>query len=302
MLPVEIKQNFLAKRREVYNDQKMAILQSQHVQLKLSENELIIAQTGIGLSIKQANEKELISAVAVASKFICRDVGIRTWDNKEVMKYDAVRFFNILRRYYNDLTFSEVKMAFELALVGQLDEWLPKDRNGEPDKNHYQSFSLEYITKILNAYKSKKNKIWFKARKSLPVPITTATKEEKEMYRKAFLNDIYIAFDAYVQHGKRPRFILNIFIKEFVNQGLIKEVPPAKSLAFEAAKLIAETSIDKKERKAVKDQYDEMIKSKMQNVGDMLLNRAQNIQNNTTISEIFDDLVQQKKDIRTVIK
>jgi len=304
MLPAERKGNALAVRQNQYLEEKRTILQDETVQLKLSENDLMIAQAGVSETpIRAVPEKELLNTVAVASKFICRDVGIRSWDNAEIMKYDAVRFFTTLRTYYKDLTFKEVKIAFELALVGQLDEWLPKDRNGQPDKNHYQAFSLEYVTKILNAYKSKKNGVWFKARRALPAPVHVVTAEEKAHYRNSFLNDIYKAFENYKADGTHPHFILSIFAQEFVAQGLIDELPKPKSIAVQKAYKIAQQSNDKRERKAISEQYhDSQKRGRAGKLGDMLLHRAQNVQNNITIREIFDDLIEQKKDIRTVIK
>lgn len=304
MLPAERKGNALAIRQNNYFEQKKALIQDETVQLKLSDNDLMIAQAGVSEKpIRLVPEKELLNNVAVASKFICRDVGIRSWDNAEVMKYDAVRFFTTLKTYYKEFTFKEVKLAFELAMVGQLDEWLPKDKNGNPDKNHYQAFSLEYVTKILNAYKSKKNNVWFKARKALPPVVKVVTKEEKEFYRKSFIQDIYNAFELYKKDGTEPAFVLSVFIKEFLAQGVITEIPKPKSIAIEKAYRLAVTSGNKEERKTISEQYHKLTgRGRTAKVGDMLLHRAQAVQNNITIRECFDEIISSKKDIKTIIK
>ena len=51
-----------------------------------------------------------------------------------------------LRKYFGTTTPEEIRLAFELAISGQLDL-------AENEVNAYQNFSVIYITKILNAYK-----------------------------------------------------------------------------------------------------------------------------------------------------
>ena len=68
------------------------------------------------------------------------------------------------------MTLADIKIAFELATTGELDEFLPKDKYGNPDKNHYQQFNADYFAKILKAYKQKQNVVIDKAFKVLPEP------------------------------------------------------------------------------------------------------------------------------------
>lgn len=75
---------------------------------------------------------------------------------------------DILKRYYSDMTLADIKMAFELATTGELDEYLPKDKQGNPDKNHYQQFNADYFAKILKAYKQKQTDVIDKAYKAIP--------------------------------------------------------------------------------------------------------------------------------------
>ncbi len=73
-------------------------------------------------------------------------------------------------------------MAFELATTGGLDDYLPKDSQGNPDKKHYQQFNADYFAKILNAYRRKQNGVIHKAYKALPEPKKELTPEEKRYY------------------------------------------------------------------------------------------------------------------------
>ena len=69
-------------------------------------------------------------------------------------------------------------MAFELATTGELDDYLPKDSQGNPDKKHYQQFNADYFAKILNAYRRKQNGVIHKAYKALPEPKKELTPQQ----------------------------------------------------------------------------------------------------------------------------
>lgn len=297
MLPAVKKSNALSTyKQDYYLEQKAALLQAAEVQIKLSDNDLMIAQAGIETPIRKIADQELVKKVATATKFICRDIGVKDWNNAEVMKYDATRFFDTLKKYYKDFSFKEVKLAFELAAVGELDEWLPRDKNGNPDKNHYQAFSLEYYTKILNAYRAKKNKVWFKARKALPAPVNVITEEQKAANKKAFIEDIYKAFYNYRDNGVEPRFILSIFINEFIQQGALEKKPePSKSAIDRAYRTFIVSDAPRIQKKGVIANYH---KNKIDTI---LLSQAESIENNKAIKDYFDKLIAEKTDIKTVI-
>lgn len=107
-------------------------------------------------------DNELAVEVAKALKFIAKDVGYRSTTESE-MGYLTVRVCEILKRHYGGLTLRDFRMAFEMSITGELDEFLPKNRDGFADRNHYQNFNAEYVCKILNAYKSKRANILKKA-------------------------------------------------------------------------------------------------------------------------------------------
>lgn len=147
-------------------------------------------------SISEYPVEELTGHVGKLSTMIARDAGIR-----EVDAYNAARFLDILRKYYYSLSLSEVKVAFELGMTGQLDEYLPKDKHGNPDNHHYQSFSVEYVTKILNAYKKKFSDVQAKVYKALPEPKREVTDIEKEIYISYYRNITRSAFLLYKYRG-----------------------------------------------------------------------------------------------------
>lgn len=295
MLP-EKRVNQIAIRQDFYLEEKRAKLQNEVVISKMREGDLIIANAGVQKPIRAYEDDELMTIVAKSVKMICRDIGIAHWDNSEKMKYDAIRFYTTLKRYYKDLSLQEVKMAFELAAVGELDEWLPKNRSGDPDNNHYQSFSMDYYTKILKAYRNKKSGVWSKVNKALPVAPIVISPEERAEIRSKFLQEIFDAFKVYKESGVEPNFIISIFFKEFYDRGLIEEGKPSSKSIDRAYRMYALSDTPRKEKKAVLAAFHK------NNIAPVLMNNAQRIEGNKKVAEYFDKIIEEGKDLEEIFK
>jgi hypothetical protein len=203
-------------------EQKKNILSLPAVQSKLSQGEFRVAKLATGTAIKDIPDRDLrivdneekdfglVAKAGILAKGIARDFAIRN-----VERAEAFRFMDILKKYYSGFTLDEVRSAFELALVGELDAYLPKDKNGVPDKNHYQIFSVEFITKILNAYKSYKGKVWGKVFAIADKVEPEVTQTQKDEFREGFLKrlrEMYAGFCA----GEMPVIIFPRTIAEYL--------------------------------------------------------------------------------------
>lgn len=144
-------------------------------------------------------DNELAVEVAKALKFIAKDVGYRSTTESE-MGYLTVRVCEILKRHYGGLTLRDFRMAFEMSITGELDEFLPKNRDGFADRNHYQNFNAEYVCKILNAYKSKRSNILKKAYDVHP----DIDNDRKRQYTNDIRQRCIDAFAYYKVHGALP--------------------------------------------------------------------------------------------------
>lgn len=119
--------------------------------------------------IAEIDDETLIAKTGQMFRFIAMDVGfIIPTENRDDWTYICTRLLDILKRYHSDMTLADIKIAFELATTGELDEYLPKDKQGNPDKNHYQQFNADYFAKILKAYKQKQTDVIDKAYKAIP--------------------------------------------------------------------------------------------------------------------------------------
>ncbi len=144
-------------------------------------------------------DNELAAEVAKALKFIAKDVGYRATSESD-MGYLTVRVCEILKRHYGGLTLRDFRMAFEMSITGELDEYLPKNRDGFADRNHYQNFNAKYVCKILNAYKSKRSNILKKAYDVHP----DTDNNRKRQYTNDIRQRCIDAFAYYKVHGALP--------------------------------------------------------------------------------------------------
>lgn len=163
---------------EIYNPKpgtkaieiRRKMVQLPEVAKALNPVEKYIFAASTKTQISEIDDETLVDKLANMLKYIAMDVGFIIPQITDDWQYIQARILDILKRYYSNFTLSDIKLAFELATTGELDEFLPKDKQGNPDKNHYQQFNAEYLSKILNAYKRKQNVVIDKAFKVLPEP------------------------------------------------------------------------------------------------------------------------------------
>lgn len=157
--------------------------------------------------IAEIDDAKLVENLSLLFKRIAMDVGYIIPQNENDWNYIQSRLLDILKRYHSDMTLADIKIAFELATTGELDEFLPKDKHGNPDKNHYQQFNADYLSKILNAYRRKQNGVIHKAYKALPEPKKELTPEEKRYYHN---QAVARCREVFLQYKYTGRFVLGI--------------------------------------------------------------------------------------------
>lgn len=92
--------------------------------------------------IADYDERTLVQEIGTFMKPLFRDLGI----SHEPERYDAARFMQAVREWFPTMTLAEVKLAFELHMMGKL----PYEGKAP---HHYQKFSFEFYTKVLKAYR-----------------------------------------------------------------------------------------------------------------------------------------------------
>ena len=181
-------------------------------------------------TIAEYDTRELVAEVQRAMAYIMRDVGYRSQTGD--FEYLSVRIPELLKRYYPGFSMHEVRLAFEMSLTGELDEFLPR-RNGEPDRGHYQSFSAEYFCKILNAYKQRRGRLLARIYDAQPKPALPP-----EDFSQQIVAECIEAWQHYKENGTlwpmSPAMEV-ILHRELLKAGLAQPVPEVeKDKALEA--------------------------------------------------------------------
>lgn len=152
-------------------------------------------------TIAEITPEQLAVELRTALKWICKDVGYRIQDEAD-SQYLVIRTAEILKRYYSNLTLKDFRMAFEMSITGQLDEFLPRNRDGKADRGHYQQFNAEYVCKILDAYALRRGSVLKKAFDAIETPEITTGEDKKQEYRREAINHLYEAFDEFRETGR----------------------------------------------------------------------------------------------------
>lgn len=199
-------------------DIRRKMVQSPDVAKALTIADKYIFAATIKTTISEIEDAKLADNLHVLFKRIAMDVGyiipnINDWN------YIQSRLFDILKRYYSDMTLADIKMAFELSVTGELDEYLPKDNQGNPDKKHYQQFNAYYFAKILNAYRRKRNEVIHKAHNAFQEPKKELTQDEKRYYHNYTVARCREAFLEYKYTG---RLVLGITCEKLIFDWLLK--------------------------------------------------------------------------------
>lgn len=154
-------------------------------------------------TIAEYDAADLSAQLAVALKWICKDVGYRSPDESD-RQYLVIRTAEILKRYYAGLSLKDFRMAFEMSLTGELDDFLPRGRDGQPDRNHYQQFNADYVCKILNAYKGRRAWVLKKANEAVPKEEPKPNPERERYYMNETRKDCVKAFEFFKENGRLP--------------------------------------------------------------------------------------------------
>lgn len=188
-------------------DVRRAMVELPEVAKALTPVEKYIFVASTKKQIAEIDDETLIAKTGQMFRFIAMDVGYIIPTNSEDWAYICTRLLDILKKYYSQMTLADIKLAFELATTGELDDYLPKDSQGNPDKKHYQQFNADYFAKILNAYRWKQNGVIHKAYKALPEPKKELTPEEKRYYHN---QTVARCREVFLQYKYTGRFVLGI--------------------------------------------------------------------------------------------
>jgi len=170
------------------------------------------------------DDAELVHNANALFRYIAIDVGYNIPTNKVDWTYIQTRLLDVLKKYFCTFSLNDIKLAFELASVGELDAYLPKDKNGKADKGHYQNFNAEYFSKILHAYADRQGEVLQKVFENTPK--AGITDEADKLANNTFAKALIDTYVYYKYHDKMPDIsqVQEVcFYKLLFNCGLINE-------------------------------------------------------------------------------
>lgn len=158
------------------------LLQSKKIKQLSKVDQLIFSESTRRLISEEDVHENKIKYLVTIFIGVCLDFGLNAPSERDAKSVFA-SVFDVVDLYFDDLSFAEIKLAWRLLAVGELDNYLPKDRYGDPDKNHYGSLNVDYVTKVLKAYRKRKADMMAKTTALLPDKPKVTPEHEK-----AFLN------------------------------------------------------------------------------------------------------------------
>lgn len=188
-LPAIRVQDAALERRRMAGDARLARVLTRH--------EMRMFRASCGKRIRDIEDGELLKRLGNLFRVVAIDTGY-TIPAAGEWALIQTRLFEYIREYYGGYTIEDVSLAFELLVVGELDNYLPKDSMGNADRKHYQRFNADYFARVLNAYGKRMNAVIDKSYKSIEIDnAREPSKEEIEKskhYLYKVVNDIYLRY------------------------------------------------------------------------------------------------------------
>ncbi|WAX07286.1 hypothetical protein BF698P1_00041 [Bacteroides phage BF698P1] len=176
------------------------LIQSNKIKQLSKVDQRIFAESTRKLISEEESEEKKIEYLGIIFIGVCSDFGLNA-PERSAVKSVFSSIFDVVDLYFDDLSFAEVKLAWRLLAVGELDNYLPKDRYGSPDKNHYGSFNVDYVTKVLKAYRKRKADMMSKTTALLPDK-PKATPEQERAFLNVQANNFIFAIMKYKYSGR----------------------------------------------------------------------------------------------------
>jgi len=225
-----------------------------------------------GQKIKEYQKEDLIQKTNIILNAIHRDLGIRD----QMDQYDKIRFIDYISKYYKWLTIEDVKVMFELYVVGKLD-----------CEKHYGKWSANFYVGVINAYVVLQNKARINQRLSLPEP--KITEEQIENIHADFKRSVVKAFDRYKDKGQASAAGMSLTTFEFwQSKGFFEGMPEVTGRDRVAAILELNDTMSRKQFKT------EISKEDQESLAHLLSYRR-------ALRELYDKWIIEGTDINEII-
>ena len=276
---------------------RVAMANNPAVMSALDSVEKAVFLSSTAKTFLEYNVNELALELRKSLSLIFRDTGFRPTGEAET-NYLVIRVCEIVKRYFPTLTLKDFRMAFEMCITGELDEYLPKGRDGQADRSHYQQFNADYVCKVLGAYKSRRAWILKKANDATPKKEGETDPEEIKFYRLMAKQDLIKCYESFVETGRLEMTPIG----EKIYYDLLAGVGLAEKVEVTAAeqKEIFERTINALARNGMRGDVDRLKASGIE--ADELQNGAFTLARKKALKETFERMMENGINIREFIK
>lgn len=205
------------QRNAKLSDRITGLLQIEDVEKALTREEKKILSALTKKPISQYREEDAVKIVAVLFKSVSMDIGYR-FQNDPDWQYKQTRMFDFLLNNFADFSAESIRQAFDTMLSYGLDDYLPKNSKGEPNREHYQNFNTEYLSRILTAYRRKITDVHNKAVNAVPPPVKQVTAQENAKMHDNLLASCIVVYLRYKYTGKLviPVWLRLVFVADWL--------------------------------------------------------------------------------------
>lgn len=134
--------------RYTWNDICREAIQVPAVVQVLNRAEVIILEASCKVPLHAMPSEAAGVSAANVIRTAASDIGAPMPDAEQLR-----RMVKVLRTTYGNFTVADVNAAFGLTLTGEMDEHFPANYSGGPDKAHFRAMNIEYLCKVMNAYR-----------------------------------------------------------------------------------------------------------------------------------------------------
>lgn len=275
-------------------DKRREMLKIPEVVKSLTSVEKYIFEASTKTLISEMSDSDLVTETKNIFKFIAKDVGFRIPTDSSDWQYICARLLKYLKMYHSKLALSEIPLAFELSVNGDLDQYLPKGKDDQPDKNHYQEFNIDFFGKILKAYKEKQATIIHKATDNIPLIEYIPTTEASNFYHNKSVDCCKECFETYKESGDlNLEGLKSMFVWEWLQKEILIKEP--KITEEDREKALADYL--KKADLGLFNRYTAAVVKKEGVSSKSLDFSSQEIARNNKIKKTFDAMIAKEVDI-----
>jgi len=198
--------------------------------------------------IRDYGQDELLAEIPSLLAGLFRVLGI----HKEPDQFDKAKFYQAMTEHFGDLTLTDVRIAFEMHIMGDLHGYVPEKHD------HFQQFSFAYYAKVLKGYQQRRREVMHDVNGKVQLSLMENNRSEEDrkgLGKLNLLRHLHQQCHQYLMTGKDEFVIHDKTLAIFKGIRLLEQIPePTPDQVAEAAASLSrrnDSSVASAYRKAI---------------------------------------------------